>query len=617
MNNVYIDGNLTKVSAKQAIGKGGEADIFDIGNGTALKIFKAPNHPDLAGNLYEQTAAKARLDIHQTKLPAFPNLSNNRVIKPSSLAKDKTGRIVGYTMPFLKNMELLTMLSQRSFRDSGFPNSEVVQTFWDIRKTLLDIHNHKIVIGDFNDLNVMVDTKNTAAYFLDADSWQYGVYLCQMYTQRFVDPLLCKTDVAPLMLAKPHNEASDWYAYATMLFYSLLFVGPYGGIYKPKSGNMTHDERPLHRITVFNPEVKYPKPANHYKILTDELLQFFTEAFEKDKREVMPERLLQIHWTKCAACGLEHARNHCPNCTLATPVTIKKAMEIRGNVTSHTIFRTRGRIVYAAYQDILRYVYHEDGAFKREGSIPLINGADDAKFKWKISGNDTHVIHGTTALTINKTKPKVIVDTYQNTPLFDSNFKDRFWVEGGKLVKDSSFGNSPVGNVLQDQTLFWVGEKMGFGFYRAGNLSVAFVFNPDKPGINDSVKIKLSGQLVDSDCVFSDNRAWFFVTMNENGQLVNRCFVIKSNGEVEAEAGDNGDGFGWLANIHGNCAAGNFLLSATDDGILRVVPENGTLVVNSKFPDTEPFVNSGVQLFAGKQGLFVVDRNEIRQLVIK
>ena len=44
---------------------------------------------------------------------------------------------------------------------------------------------------------------------------------------------------------------------------------------------ITHDARPLHRITIFHPEVKYPKHAVPYGVLPDDILQYFHLVFEK------------------------------------------------------------------------------------------------------------------------------------------------------------------------------------------------------------------------------------------------------------------------------------------------------------------------------------------------
>ena len=50
----------------------------------------------------------------------------------------------------------------------------------------------------------------------------------------------------------------------------------------------------------------------------------------------------------------------------------------------------------------------------------------------------------------------------------------------GQLLRDSLLGPERIGDVLSGQTQFWVGERFGLGFYRAGSVSVAFVFGADK-----------------------------------------------------------------------------------------------------------------------------------------
>ena len=54
MMEIQVRNRLVKVSPAQAIGKGNEADVYDIGGGRALKIFKTPSHPDLSGQKEEQ-----------------------------------------------------------------------------------------------------------------------------------------------------------------------------------------------------------------------------------------------------------------------------------------------------------------------------------------------------------------------------------------------------------------------------------------------------------------------------------------------------------------------------------------------------------------------------------
>ena len=621
---IFVGNQKIILRPNQAIGKGGEADIFNVGGGNeVVKIFKSPTHPDLIGFPEEQEAARRRIEEQQKKLPAFPKGLPGRVIQPQELAFDKGGRIAGYTMRFLKGAEVLFRFGERSFREGKIPNQTVVEIFRDLYPTVAGIYREKAVIGDSNDLNVLV--LGSEAYLIDADSFQFGPFLCRVFTARFVDPLLCQERNGGLMLNKPHNENSDWYAYLVMFMRILLYVDPYGGTYRPKDSNkrIPHDLRPLKRITVFDPEVRYPKPAIPYGVLPDDLLHHFFQVFVKDQRGIPPFKLVDnLRWTKCTVCGEEHARDKCPKCAAVAPAAIKEVEIIRGKVTSTRIFKTSGLILFAAYQrNNLFWLYHENQTFKREDGSTVIAGAIDPFMRFRICSQKTLIGLRGQVVEFNPLGPpqpeRISVDSFGLLPVFDANGQRKYWLQAGQLLRDGILGSEYVGDILEGQTLFWVGAKFGFGFYRAGNLNVAFVFDAESRGLNDRVKLpSLRGQLVDSTCVFTSNLCWFFVATKEGGKIVNRCVVINQKGAKEAAAeAEQGDG-SWLSDLRGKCAVANFLLVATDDGVVRIELQNERLIRTREFPDTEQFVNSGCHLFSGQQGLFVVDRQEIRLLKI-
>lgn len=622
MVEAYIKGKRISLNPSKSIGKGCEADVYNIGSGQALKIFKSPNHPDYNGLAIEQDGARKRIAEHQKKLLLFPKNLPDRVISPLELATNKTGKkIVGYTMKYLNNVEALFRYSDIGFRQAGIGNDYIVKIFLDLYKTVLSLHAKGVVIGDFNDLNVLV--KKAEAYIIDTDSFQFGRFFCRMFTARFVDPRLCNPKEKNLMLYKPYNQESDWYAFAVMLMQSLLFVDPYGGLYRPnnKARQVPHNRRPLHRITVFNPEVRYPKPATPYKVLPDEMLHYFVEVFEKDKRGVFPENLIKnLQWTRCSTCGREHARNICPDCAQVSPIAIKEIIRVRGKVKASIIFKTKGLILFAAYQgNNFYYFYHENDQFKRENKTVVINGSLDPQIRYRLQGKATLMGKNGQVAIIKPDRPveRIVVDSYGSLPIFDANKDYHYWLHQGQLLKSGQFGQEFIGDVLAGQTLFWVGLNFGFGFYRAGNISVAFVFDAKRQGINDSVKLlPIRGQLIDSTCVFANDRCWFFISTQESGKTINQCLVIKQDGTIEATAkADSGDG-SWLGSLRGKCAAGNFLLAATDGGIIRVEPVGERIDVTKEFPDTAKFVDSGCHLFPGNEGLFVVSSKEINLLKI-
>lgn len=621
---VYVKGKKIRLKPSKSIGKGGEADVYNIGSGKALKLFKQPEHPDYQHSPAEQQAARDRIDEHQFKLRLFPSDLPSRVIHPQDLVTDPRGQmILGYTMQLLPDAEVLTKYSDRSFRQAGISQQAVVEIFCDLHDTLSGIHQGGAIVGDFNDLNVLV--RGREAYIIDADSFQLPTFPCRVFTARFVDPLLCDSTNPKPVLSESYSADSDWYAFTVMFMQCLLFVHPYGGVYRPKdpTKRIPHEARPLQGITIFHQEVKYPKPAIPYQVLPEDLLHYFHEVFEMDIRGKFPRDLLEnLYWTKCLSCGLEHARPTCPDCAIASPAARPKASAVRGTVTATKIFTTEGTILFATLEaGELRFIYHHGGEFKREDNAAILSGSLDPHLQLRVQGNSTLIGKDGQLITLTPGKAPSRLAVETGACKFDANQFGRYWIDGGQLLRDGELGSEYIGDVLANQTQFWVGPNFGFGFYRAGNLNVAFVFDARRRGINDRVKLPpWSGQLLEANCALTSDRCWFFWTTQERGLTMRRCAIIRADGSLEAEAlAQRGDG-SWLGGAGrygmGHCAAGHFLLAATDDGILRVEPQNGKIVKTKEFPDTEPFVDASSQLFPGPQGLYVVNQHDIQLLQI-
>lgn len=623
MPSVTLNGRTVRLQAGDLIGKGGEADVYKIDKNTVLKLFKRVDDPDYIGNVGAQQGAKLRIKEQQRKLPAFPKHLPVEVVAPLELAYDKAGKeVVGYTMPFVSDMEVLMKLGDRQYREiSGIDGNQVVDTFKELHRVFGEIHR-SAVIGDVNDLNVLVNT--TGLKVVDADSMQFGGFYCRTFTNRFVDPLLCEPD--QLVLAKPHNEDSDWYAYFTMLLQSLLYVGPYGGVHRPQTGKrLQHDARVLARLTVLGSDVIYPKPALPLSVLPDDLLGYIEQVYEKDQRGEFPLRYLEnMRWTVCAQCGATHARRICPVCATGTGY-VKSVVTVRGTVTAERIFRTSGRLLCVVNQGgKLRYLYHQNGAFYREGGREVLQGELDSKLRFRIQGAKTLIGKDDTVFVLDgegTQEPRTTTDIYRHAlPVFDANGSHTFWVNGNQLVRDGRYGPEFIGDVLPHQTLLWVGDDQGFGFFQAGKIVRAFLFETSGGGFNDQVEIpSLPGQLIDATCVFGKDISWLFVTVQDQGVVLHKCFVIDKQGKLLAEttAPDGEDS--WLGSgIRGNLAVGASLYASTDDGIVRIGVDAGQLFTEKEFPDTEPFVDSHTQLAMGQGGIYAITQNrEITLLKIK
>ena len=629
---LYVEGRRVVPRPEAMIGAGGEAEIYDLGDSVALKLFKPPTHPDFQGRPTEQQAARERLHVHQRKLPAFPLALPPQIVQPRALATDRRGRhIAGYTMRLIGGAVPLLRYNDPGTRpasaDQVATQQAVVTIFRKLHDLIARSHHAGMVIGDLNDLNVLIVGGDV--YLIDVDSWAFGPYPSTQYTARFVDPLACEAGGHGLIWKGPHTQQSDWYAFAVMLMEGLLGVHPYGGVYRPanKADHTPPDLRPLKRITIFHPDVRYPKQAPHYTVLPDALLDYLHGVLADSRRNGFPVHLLDtLRWQRCPACALVYARDVCPQCTQPAAATVLPPVAVvRGAVSAKRVFHTTGAVLAAAFQDgALRWISQARGSdvLTREDGGTLSTGllrVDGAPPRFSIQGAATLVAASGQLLVFQPGKPveRASVDHVAGgAPIFDANTHRRYWLGAGRLLRDGLWGvPEAIGEVLAGQTRFWVGEHFGFGFWRAGHVSFAFVFDAARRGLRETAQLAIGpSEIVDATCAFAAERCWFFMSTREGSKLIYRCAVLRPDGTVIATAeAERGDG-SWLGTLHGKCAAQDFLLAPTDEGVVRVEIVRGQIVPARSFRDTEPWVHSASQLFPAPGGLYVVDRQEIRLL---
>jgi len=299
-----------------------------------------------------------------------------------------------------------------------------------------------------------------------------------------------------------------------------------------------------------------------------------------------------------------------------------------GKASRSLVRATRGRVVAAAVQsDVLRYLIHEDGGFVREDGARVLQGALESDWHFRIHGEDTLVARGSDVAVIGPggVRGRFTADCAAGEPALASNGRYRYRVEGGLLLRTGAPGGAlrglvgveevRFGDVLSGQTHLWAGERLGFGLYRAGSLSVAFVFDTERPGLTDTVRLPYpSGQILGYEVLFASDRVWVLFAARTAGKTLHFATRIRPDGVIDltgrAEAGDGS----WLGTLGGKCAVGRALLAATDLGIVRVEEKGGDLIETRRFADTEPFVTAASALHAGDDGLFVVEPQAIWRL---
>lgn len=596
----YFDGRKISLNPRDAIGIGGEAQVF-LYNGKALKIF---HNADSGLNQRQLAEWRKMRKIKIAKLKNFPQGLPPNIIAPEKLILDAGGEVIGYLMEAVKNAEALIMLSNATFRRAGVGNEDVLRIFLNLLKLQNSVHGAGVIIGDFNDLNALF--RGTDIFLIDADSMQFSGLPCVVATERFLDPRLYGKDFS----ASPvFDRESDYYAFAVMLFQSLLFVHPYGGIHRDYKTLMRRAEA---RVSLFNSEVRYPKAAISMRVLPDDLLDYFQVTFDRGERKALCARLFEnIRWTVCSSCGVRHARSVCPICAVATPA-IKEAIIFHGACKAMRVFKTSGRVINAIVQNgKLKVLYEDDGCVWRENSERVILEKAGHGLRFSIMGESTLVGKGDKVAVIRGEKVEKVVDAGRlgNAPVFDSNANDFFTLSGEYLAKNNE---KIVGQILPNQTWFKVGPTFGFGFYRFGRRTVYFIFDAERGVLDDTVKLaSINGKLLDADCVFCESHALFLTSREENGKIINAMHLIAQNGNLIGEAESASDSSRMLKTIRGKALVGTSVLCATDNGLLLVAIVRGKFVEAKLFADTEPFVNEDSEIIPAADGVYVVGEREI------
>lgn len=590
---IYIKGKRISLNPKNLLGVGGEAEIF-LHNGKAIKIY----HPRFRN--------KKRAD----KLKAFPKNNPANLIGPIDLASDAKGNIIGFSMEALKDAENFIMLSNRKFRQN-FPHDKMVKIFSNALAVLKEIHRSGIVVGDLNDLNILF--REEKSLYIDADSMQFGKFPCEVATEQFLDPRLYGIN---LSLKPVFSKESDFYSFAVMLFKGLLFVGPFGGIHKKYP---TMLRRVDGRVTVFDPEVTYPKAALHYSILPDELLHYFRETFERDRREEFPEDLLQnLRFAKCLNCGTVHAKKNCPNCFNYPESAVTEVIEVNNKCVADLAFKTKGRIIFSSQENgEIKYLYEDGGVIRRENKEIVIPGEVDSFTRFSIMGDKTLVARGKKLVVIKRGKieEEKTIGTLGNLPIFASNGHEYFYLQGGLLMRGDV---KLVSRVLENQTWFKVGKKFGFGFYRVGRKNIYFIFPTERQGMNDDLRLpEIEGQIIDADAVFSDSHVLFSISAMESGKVFNSMHLIDARGNLIASLKEEEANSKILSSIRNKVLGGNRVIASTDEGLVLIEADKGILREAKVFTDTEPFSSNALQLHLASSGIYAVSAREIKLLKLK
>jgi hypothetical protein len=669
MKRVRLCGKLLTLRDKALLGQGGEARVY-AHSGRAIKVY----HPIPTGlETSARRAAQKQHDLRVAKLKAFPSGLPGTVVAPEALVYDDGGNdVIGYAMAQLQNAHDFVQLSRRSFRDAVISNQQLIGLFRELYLTLGALHRSKVIVGDLNDGNVVFfenprtqaarsasglaqqASPSFALKIIDADSMQFAGYPCVVAHERFVDPRLYGVDLS----SRPRfDELSDWYAFATLLFNCLLYVHPYGGVHPDYPTLLRRAEA---HVSVFAPEVTLPKVAAPLEVLSPTMRDYFGELFDSSQRSVFPESLLETGWRRCS-CGLEHARSHCPACQASlmprstpSPAVNKSAsLVIVGRCRALPLFATRGRLVAVCVRaGRLRYaaldtsqpgeqpnITREDGSKLFDTPIALLPGTRVAI----ADKNTTWIGYRGQLARVQKGAPPSSTRTASafGEAVFDANESGCYRLQDDWLIRHED--GVRIGQLVGNQAWLRVGATLGYGFYRAGAMLVAFVFDLARPILRTLQLPPIAGHIRSVHAVSHRRQVLFSFVAELDGQqqgnqpagsarlqgnqlagsarLQGRqqhtLYLIDDSPRLLATRVGDPQTDRLLVNPRGYALFAGRLLTSTDEGLLSadIDTRSGQIVERHLFTDSKPFCSADAELHLASSGsVYLATTKQIMQL---
>lgn len=314
--NTYYGRMGTKYTTVQEIGAGGEGTVYTLSgySGIVAKIYKP-----------ERFKSTADRDTMERKLKAMISMNVSYLVDgiarfawPQDILYEHDV-MVGFIMPEIKTKYKIYDMyrgGNNSVREKVYPNytwKYSVQFAYHLAWLVNYLHSHGIVIGDFNQSNIAIDTNSGTVIIIDCDSFDITDpitgehFSCGVGLPEMLAPELQL--VGDLSKAQ-FTKQSDYFSLAIHIFRLLMNnADPFGGIITTNASisNIPANQAICNGECVYVRNVigkKIPEWAPKPSMLPPEFLRLFDKTFNYTALTAMkkiPGRATAAEW--CIALG--------------------------------------------------------------------------------------------------------------------------------------------------------------------------------------------------------------------------------------------------------------------------------------------------------------------------
>lgn len=613
------------ISKQTLLQSGGEGAIY-VRQDKAIKIYHQPT-------AQRSEKLKAFLSRHLSQ-----HLPSN-VLGPQRLVSDARGRVTGFEMALLpETARPWKKLTQLNFsRQHALDLQQELALLLALHRDLRAIHAAGLVVGDLNDHNIFVDlplgqqgmlSAQAKIYWIDVDSYQFAHFPCPVALTSFLDPRLY--GVADFSTKPVFSQESDWYAFAVLMYKTLLKTHPFGGAHPQLK---TLQARAEARISILHPTVIYPKAARPPTVVHEPMLAYLRQVFEDGQRNPPSVSLLQTlmqSLTRCPRCDETYAasRPRCPYCRRQTsrvkPAKVSGALRIRpllqtSGIISGVFVRPSGRMFAVTRQGTeYRLLYLGIGGVV--DNTRLFSGPPGARFA--LFENVLVVnpparrelflidIHGGSA------RPLTSVDSerFDGTAVFAATPTALYRLANGYVLR----GRLRRGDLLEDvistahryRTQLWASryDDRIAGAHLLFNRHSFFIMNDGRHERQASLmasRSALAGPISALDVAWGRRNVAFMWHEKHSGSLSSHVHIVDHHGQLQHHDKTTGS-IPPFDRLDGKLVNGTTLLHPTDGGILKVNPHSQSLL-----SDLAPFCSSSATLYWHPRGVLIQEAKSL------
>ena len=319
LNFVNQGGKKFRINDSKEIARGGEGIIYEIDNNTVAKIYHDGIDP-----------------LNQAKFDFLKKLDKNLFIAPLELLFDSKSTVVGFVMEYLDNSFYpISSLFTKSFCASHNVDKKIkLKAIESLIKALEYAHKMKVVIGDLNCFNIMVNNSGDIK-LIDTDSYQVPGYF---HSGRLLD------DIRDYFYQGRIDEKSDYYALSVLTFNLLSFTHPFKGIHKKY---MKLSDRIIHKIPVFVTDADLIVPKCYEPINDPNLMGQYKRFYMNGERFIMSLSDINANLVVVAVNQPSLVKKYEQDDLIITSIS--------GNIKVNNIFCTDTKLIVETDKDFLIY----------------------------------------------------------------------------------------------------------------------------------------------------------------------------------------------------------------------------------------------------------------------